>query len=98
MYIDFIKDDLLAAFPAVRHDWSIHLVELLDHILSFYDRQVSECTLVCSLVGCCFGGGVVVVAVVGGGGGVVVVVVVIVAASSCFHLTTTTKAKTNPTN
>jgi putative component of membrane protein insertase Oxa1/YidC/SpoIIIJ protein YidD len=31
------------AFPLVKSEWSITLVELLDHILSFYDRQVSDC-------------------------------------------------------
>ena len=38
---DMIKDDLIKLYPKLGDDFQIRIVELMDHVLSTYDRKIS---------------------------------------------------------
>ena len=40
---DFLREDLKVWYPHLIKDVEVTILELLDHILNTYDRQISEC-------------------------------------------------------
>ena len=41
---DMITDDLIKLYPKLVNDYAIRVVELMDHVLSTYDRKISNYT------------------------------------------------------